>query len=585
MNFKDFKKVDVTKTHTIFKHPSGHTIQVAHDSLTPEQKKQMREIPIQSAKERLREQREATKMAKGGLYENIHAKRERIEAGSGERMRKPGSEGAPTEEAFKQAAKTVKMAEGGVTPYFSEQEKQEMAENPEYAEFLTRVKTKYPEAYEKLDKQAQLQEAFKRIGVGEPKEYIPGKESGLDRQPVPQAPQGPTNLNLDKYLAPAQAPAPEEQAAMPKSAYETELATREQAAMQIGEAQKKEAEEQVTNISNTANLLQKAAANALKEKKRLNGMINDVNQAIADQKIDPNRYMGNMSTLGRISTAIGLMLGGMGAGLAGGQNLAFKSLESAIDRDIEAQKMDLNKKNNLLTAYYKMYGDVQQAELALKSQLLATSQLKAQEIAARSKSAQAAQQSQILLAQLGTAREQYENRLIQMKEDKNLAEGTKEQGRPLPSAQAIASYIQRYPDASEKDKEKTKESYIEYAKGLDAIETLKKFMSDQYELSRLVAFKDPGDRAQLLKSYKTVLAPVSKSVTGETRMSDSEFEKFVDPLISKVYTNPETVQKQINMLIQSKSSEMEGHLTRLSMMGLHFPKPITGQTVPSLQRK
>ena len=46
--------------------------------------------------------------AKNGLYYNIHAKRERIAAGSGERMRKPGEKGAPTSEQFKQAAKTAK---------------------------------------------------------------------------------------------------------------------------------------------------------------------------------------------------------------------------------------------------------------------------------------------------------------------------------------------------------------------------------------------------------------------------------------------------------------------------------------------
>lgn len=46
-------------------------------------------------------------MAKG-LYANIHAKRERIKAGSGERMRKPGSKGAPTASAFRAAAKTAK---------------------------------------------------------------------------------------------------------------------------------------------------------------------------------------------------------------------------------------------------------------------------------------------------------------------------------------------------------------------------------------------------------------------------------------------------------------------------------------------
>jgi hypothetical protein len=43
-----------------------------------------------------------------GLYENIHAKRKRIAAGSKEKMRKPGAKGAPTAKAFKQAARTVK---------------------------------------------------------------------------------------------------------------------------------------------------------------------------------------------------------------------------------------------------------------------------------------------------------------------------------------------------------------------------------------------------------------------------------------------------------------------------------------------
>jgi hypothetical protein len=45
---------------------------------------------------------------KQGLYANIHAKQERIKAGSGEKMRKVGSKGAPTAKDFKQAAKTAK---------------------------------------------------------------------------------------------------------------------------------------------------------------------------------------------------------------------------------------------------------------------------------------------------------------------------------------------------------------------------------------------------------------------------------------------------------------------------------------------
>jgi hypothetical protein len=56
---------------------------------------------------------EGKKFKEGGLYANIHAKRERIAEGSGEKMRRAGSKGAPTANAFKESAKTAKMKNGG----------------------------------------------------------------------------------------------------------------------------------------------------------------------------------------------------------------------------------------------------------------------------------------------------------------------------------------------------------------------------------------------------------------------------------------------------------------------------------------
>jgi hypothetical protein len=47
-------------------------------------------------------------MKKQGLYANVNAKRKRIASGSGEKMRSPGTKGAPTAKGFKQAAKTAK---------------------------------------------------------------------------------------------------------------------------------------------------------------------------------------------------------------------------------------------------------------------------------------------------------------------------------------------------------------------------------------------------------------------------------------------------------------------------------------------
>ena len=58
----------------------------------------------------LREEIQSVAEGKRGLWDNIHAKQERIKNGSGEKMRKPGSKGAPTAQAFKDSAKTNEAA-------------------------------------------------------------------------------------------------------------------------------------------------------------------------------------------------------------------------------------------------------------------------------------------------------------------------------------------------------------------------------------------------------------------------------------------------------------------------------------------
>ena len=50
----------------------------------------------------------AKSKSRKGRYAKSHAKRKRIKAGSGEKMRKPGQKGRPTTKAFKQSAKTAK---------------------------------------------------------------------------------------------------------------------------------------------------------------------------------------------------------------------------------------------------------------------------------------------------------------------------------------------------------------------------------------------------------------------------------------------------------------------------------------------
>lgn len=84
-------------------------------------------------------------------------------------------------------------------------------------------------------------------------------------------------------------------------------------------------------------------------------------QEYANGKIDPSRYVNNMSTGSKIATAIGLALSGLGAGGSGQQNLAAQYLNKQIENDVDAQKADLGKKENLLNFNYKKLGDLQNA--------------------------------------------------------------------------------------------------------------------------------------------------------------------------------------------------------------------------------
>ena len=69
-------------------------------------------LPLLNAKKQVNVYVKVNKMA-NGLYANINAKKKRIAAGSGEKMRTPGTKGAPTAKQFKEAAKTAKKPKKG----------------------------------------------------------------------------------------------------------------------------------------------------------------------------------------------------------------------------------------------------------------------------------------------------------------------------------------------------------------------------------------------------------------------------------------------------------------------------------------
>lgn len=97
--------------------------------------------------------------------------------------------------------------------------------------------------------------------------------------------------------------------------------------------------------------------------------IDNVTQDIKNSHIDPNHYLGSMDTPARLATGIGLLLSGFGSGLSGKSNMAMDFLDKQIQRDVDAQKADLGRKENLVSAYQRQYGNIRDAtQMAIATQ-------------------------------------------------------------------------------------------------------------------------------------------------------------------------------------------------------------------------
>lgn len=131
---------------------------------------------------------------------------------------------------------------------------------------------------------------------------------------------------------------------------------------------------------------------------KVEGEIDKWSQEYANGKIRPNQVWENTGTGGKISAAIGLILGGIGAGMSGGQNQALQIIQHAVDRDIDAQKANLGKAHNLLSMNMSRYHNLQTAEAATRAQMGATVQGQLQQMSAKAAGPLAAAAAQTAMA-------------------------------------------------------------------------------------------------------------------------------------------------------------------------------------------
>jgi|GEM_PF-4955909 len=295
-------------------------------------------------------------------------------------------------------------------------------------------------------------------------------------------------------------------------------------------------------------------------------------QQVQNGKVDPDRYWSNLTTGGKVAASIGVILGGIGAGLTHGPNQALQVLQNAIERDIESQKADLGKKQNLYSMNMQRYQNENQADAATRLQMNTMLQAKVQQAAARAGSPFAQAQAQMLLGQLKQQQIPLIQSFAKMQTDAQLyGSGSGKGSGGLPVGQEPTYLLQdekyrknrivvgnrAYQAASDKDAEDLRNLQAEY----EPVRNLVNHLSSLPPSSILPG----GDNHDVAVAIRARLVPMLNKMHGLNRLSEEDVKLMQDQIgdptsIRKFITNG-TVNDQF---IKNLNEDMESNYkTRL----------------------
>lgn len=385
-SYKNWKKVKAEKDYTLFQNNKGDELKVAHSSLSPKIRAEMAALPVH--------------MAEGG---KVEAKKDdkKLE------VEKVEKEDAPIREIdFGKSKKDEPIVDFELNDSPVETST-EMAAQPAFSNPAPVAPDPIPQA---AAMQTPQQPAMMQ-GAPAPTDQASMMAAGYGQNinapralmPVPSDPTGAayaTAMNKDilahnaqlqgaqqpQAAAPAldpsrnpAAPGIAPQAAASSALPGQDLATDEMHLYQRGMSEqeqglKKEAEAIAQQGAMEAKALEESQAAQraiMTDYETKNKALNDeYNGVIADYKaghIDPSAVWSSKSVPSKISTIIGILASGLGAGMSGQENMAMKVLNQEIDRDIEAQKANLSSKGNILSALSSQMGNLRSGTEMLKS--------------------------------------------------------------------------------------------------------------------------------------------------------------------------------------------------------------------------
>lgn len=366
---------------------------------------------------------------------------------------------------------------------------------------------------------------------------------------------------------------------------------------QLGEAYKAQqaaAQTQMNAYTDAARNINKQLKDQQKEYKALwdrrnqylNQYENEVKKSIGmleNQQIDPNRWIhANVSTVPqKIMTAIGLLISGVGAGLTGQENMASKWINDQITRDIDAQKTNFDRGNNILNAYTNYFKNLKDGldmtEAVMKNYYANLIQQEVNKQEAKVKSADAL----ALIAKLQAEAAIKMQELAQRSAMGDFFLKTMQQGAggapgagPNPSAQIRAYEMMGVVDKSQA--EKMYKDVQTHNMNIQKLQELRQAYDELMRLNTIASYSEAPvqtwNRIDALKAQ--ILGPLSRALTGQF----SEFEsKTLEHILPKFTDNQETLRinsEKFNKIMENAFNIMNrrGNYPELEAYGITLPQ-------------
>lgn len=326
-----------------------------------------------------------------------------------------------------------------------------------------------------------------------------------------------------------------------------------QAAAQQGEQEAKTLEQAAAT---QATLMQNYNSHFAELDKERQALAHDV----SNQHIDPNQFWTSKSTGGKIATLVGMLIGGLG-----GNNIPAL-VQQHIDRDIDAQKAELGKKENLLSANMRQFGNLKDA--TAMTNVMQSEVIKSQLQKAAALAKGPAEKARALQG-IGLIDSNNAQALGQIAMRRTLMQGMKS-GHIAPE-QVIRMIV---PEGEKQA------AYKELQEGQNLVSTRDRLMAAYDEIAKLNTMVNratsPVQSSRRIEALKAAVIPgLSKDTAGRYTEQDAG---TIEQLFSKMGNSQETIDKNRQELLKLSSGKL--HFPMLNAYGIDIGSQgrYTGQT-------